>query len=128
MKGNHSFSFLGGEALATMGAWWFVSYAYYLHIDKTHFAWRKVKTAQSRACKYRQTKKYHVYWLCEVLAMERLDVHGNGGGLMSSQIKQMARELLAVLSKDGGQTEMQVLLDGLEQRYQQLKHRGDSTT
>ncbi len=31
---SHNFSFEGGEILTGMGASWFVSYAYYQHIDK----------------------------------------------------------------------------------------------
>ena len=32
--GSHNFSFEGGEILTGMGASWFVSYAYYQHINK----------------------------------------------------------------------------------------------
>lgn len=31
-----------GRGLETMGASWFVSYAYYDYVDRTHLAWRKL--------------------------------------------------------------------------------------
>ena len=36
---RHTFSFLGGEDLTTMGATWFVSYAYYKYVDSSHKNW-----------------------------------------------------------------------------------------
>ena len=76
---NHIFSFAGGDMLAKMGAWWFVSYSYYLHKDRTHRNWSFVKTEATRRSVFNRTKEYHVYWLAEVLHMERLDVQGNAG-------------------------------------------------
>ena len=108
---NHIFSFPGGDILAGIAAWWFVSYSYYLYIDRAHFNWQKVGTVSQRMGKYHASKKYHVYWLTEVLDMKNLDVHKNKGGLTSHQIKCMARELLSRLSKDGGISEIEALLE-----------------
>lgn len=35
----HNFNFEGGDILTGMGASWFVSYAYYEKIDRTHRNW-----------------------------------------------------------------------------------------
>lgn len=107
--------------LARMGAWWFVSYTYYLHKDRTHFNWRAVKTESTRRAVYNKTREYHVYWLVEVLDMQNLDVHGNSGNLTSGEVKKMAKELLDTLSKDGGATEIQRLIDRLQAQCDRVK-------
>lgn len=123
MKNNHIFSFPGGELLTNIAAWWFVSYSYYLYIDRSHFNWMKVGTAERRKAVYNKSKKYHVYWLTEVLDMENLDVQGNKGNLNSREIKSMASELLSLLSKDGGKSEIQALIDELmAERERLIKH------
>lgn len=121
MNNNHIFSFVGGDLLAKMGAWWFVSYSYYLHVDRTHLAWSKVKTEATRRYVYGRSKEYHVYWLSEVLFMERLDLHGNAGNLSSAQIKSMAEKILSIVSKDNGVSEMQAVLDDLKAKCERLK-------
>ena len=121
MSNNHIFSFAGGEMLARMGAWWFVSYSYYLYVDKTHLNWRSVKSEAARRSVYNRTKEYHVYWLTEVLDMERLDIHGNAGKLSSFEIKEMAEKLLQVLSKDNGVSEMAAMLEKLKRDYERMK-------
>lgn len=120
---NHIFSFAGGDMLAKMGAWWFVSYSYYLHKDRTHRNWSFVKTEATRRSVFNRTKEYHVYWLAEVLHMERLDVQGNAGNLSGNEIKRMAEELLDILSKDKGITEMQAVLDKLQADYEKAKQK-----
>ena len=106
MGNSHNFSFVGGDLLARMGAWWFVSYSYYIYVDRTHMAWSKVNTDASRRYVYNNSKEYHVYWLREVLFMEKLDAHGNSGNLSSVQIKEMAEKILSIVSKDNGLSEM----------------------
>lgn len=118
MEKNHIFSFPGGDQLAKMAAWWFVSYSYYLYIDKSHFSWNKSKTASTRRSVYERTKEYHVYWLTEILCMKNLDVHKNAGGLHSDEIKAMAKELLALRSKDEGRSEIQALINSLQKQLQ----------
>ena len=44
----HPFNFDGGEELSHMGATWFVSFAYYTYVDRTHKVWENVKTYVSR--------------------------------------------------------------------------------
>jgi hypothetical protein len=121
MKSNHTFSFVGGDMLAKMGAWWFVSYSYYIYVDRTHFNWKRTQTEATRRSVYNRTKEYHVYWLSEVLFMERLDVHGNAGNLKSAEIKSMAQKILSVVSKDNGVSEMQAILDKLKADYERIK-------
>ena len=113
MKDGHIFHFPGGEILAGIAAWWFVSYSYYLYIDKNHLNWRNVKTVESRRKAYNMSKIYHAYWLREVLEMRNLDVHRNKGNLSSERIKVMAQKVLDVISKDNGESEMRVLYDKL---------------
>ena len=120
---NHIFSFAGGDMLAKMGAWWFVSYSYYLHKDRTHRNWSFVKTEATRRSVFNRTKEYHVYWLAEVLHMERLDVQGNAGNLSGNEIKRMAEELLGNLSKDNGVSEMQAVLNKLQADYERAKQK-----
>ncbi len=122
-KSNHIFSFAGGEILAQIGAWWFVSYSYYKYVDRNHLNWSYVKTESSRRNKYEKSTEYHTYWLTEVLSMERLDVHGNSGNLTSKQIKEMAKKILDVVSSDGGQSAIQEIIDKLQAQYDYLKNK-----
>lgn len=121
MKNGHVFSFAGGELLAKMAAWWFVSYSYYLYVDRTHRKWETVTTEATRRSVYGRSKEYHTYWLGEIEFMERLDVHGNTAGLTSSEIKSMARKVLSVVSRDGGVGEMKAMLCRLEAEYERMK-------
>ncbi len=120
MENKHIFSFSGGEMLARMAAWWFVSYLYYLYVDETHLNWRKVKTVATRRSVFERSEDYHIYWLTEVLDMENLDVQGNKGGLSSDEIKAMARELLLYPSNDNGVSETQELIDTLQSELEGL--------
>jgi hypothetical protein len=92
---THSFSFEGGDILATIGATWFVSYAYYKHIDRTHKNWERVKTSVSRASTFSRSAKYHRYWLGEVLKMNDENLKKNTIGITPSATKKMASELLS---------------------------------
>ena len=98
-KGNHVFSFAGGELLAGIAAWWFVSFSYYLYVDRTHLGWRAVSTADYRRKIYYNTQKYHSYWLLEVLDMNNLDVHGNSAGISGAETKRMAEAIIAKRTK-----------------------------
>ena len=122
MKGNHIFSFPGGDILAKMGAWWFVSYSYYIYVDRTHRNWYNVSTEATRRSVYNRSKEYHTYWLTEVLEMERLEVHGNGGNLSADEIKRMAKEILSVVSGDGGISAIEDMLNKLKAQYDVLKN------
>ena len=91
---HNSFSFDGGEILGKMGASWFVSYAYYNYIDKSHMNWNSTATAATRISKYNRSKQYHMLWLTEVLSMNPLNLNKNQIGLRSDQIKEMASQIL----------------------------------
>ena len=66
---RHSYSFDGGEKLASIGASWFVSYAYFDRIDQTHRNWDRVSTVQYRTSLYHSTKEFHEIWLKEICGM-----------------------------------------------------------
>lgn len=91
---SHNFSFKGGEILTGIGASWFVSYAYYQHIDKEHTNWDRVATTQPRISKYNKGKDFHKAWLQEIVNMNPLYLSKNTIGLSSTDIKRMANELL----------------------------------
>ncbi|MDO4756498.1 MAG: hypothetical protein Q4A54_09150 [Parabacteroides sp.] len=93
----HNFTFEGGEILTGMGASWFVSYAYYEKIDRTHMNWSKVATTQPRISKYNKGKPYHRIWLEEVISMNPANLNKNTIGLDASQTKRMAKELLNLM-------------------------------
>ena len=91
---SHNFLFEGGEILTKMGASWFVSYAYYEHIDSTHKNWATVSTAPSRISNYNKGRKYHKVWLNEVLFMNPVNLNKNTIGLNAAQTKAMAKDIL----------------------------------
>lgn len=91
---NHNFSFAGGEILTSMGAAWFVSYAYHEKIDKTHKNWDGVATAQTRISSYKRGRAFHRSWLQEILSMNPLRLAKNTIGLSAAQVKTMAKEIL----------------------------------
>jgi hypothetical protein len=95
---NHNFNFDGGEELTTMGATWFVSYAYYTFIDNTHTNWQMVKTYSKRASVFERTGRYHRYWLEEVLEMDDDRLNTNMINVKAQCTKEMARELLKVIT------------------------------
>lgn len=91
---SHNFNFEGGEILTGMGASWFVSYAYFEKIDRTHRNWERVSTSRSRLSKYNKGRAYHKAWLKEVLEMNPANLDKNTIGLGSKETKKMAREIL----------------------------------
>ncbi len=96
---NHSFSFEGGEELRSIGATWFVSYAYYDYVDKTHKNWDKVMTAKMRAKRYERTHDYHEIWLKHIESMEDANLSKNTIGLTPQETKEMAKKVLQSMSK-----------------------------
>ncbi len=93
---SHNFNFDGGEILSKMGASWFVSYAYFEKIDRTHKNWSNISTAQSRISKYNNSRYYHQYWLREVLDMNPANLNKNTIGLRAEETKSMAKQLLGL--------------------------------
>lgn len=91
---SHNFNFDGGEILAGMGASWFVSYAYYDRIDRSHRNWDRVSTTQVRLSRYNKGRAYHKAWLQEVMVMNPDNLNKNTIGLDAHQTKAMAKEIL----------------------------------
>lgn len=83
-----------GRGLETMGASWFVSYAYYDYVDRTHLAWRKANTYTSRTAVYHNAADKRADWLNEVLKMDVDRLSRNTIGLSGYEVKRMAREVL----------------------------------
>ena len=92
---RHVFSFEGGEYLSSMGASWFVSYAYYDKVDKSQTKWQAVDTVDQRISLYKRTDKYHIKWLEEVCNMQDDKLNTNTLGLDANEIKIMVQELLS---------------------------------
>lgn len=87
----HQFDFEGGRDLTSMGATWFVSYAYYDHVDRTHDNWKKYT---HQASVYERTHRYHKGWLERILEMNPKNLAKNTIGLTPEQTMEMAREVL----------------------------------
>lgn len=94
---RHPFNFNGGENLTTIGATWFVSYAYYKHIDNSHIAWKNVKTVNSRISVFNRTAVHHKYWLYKIVQMNDENLNKNTIGLNATDIKKMANILISKL-------------------------------
>jgi len=102
MAKGHDFGFEGGKILRKICVAWFVSYAYYNHIDDRHLSWKNSKfsnlSINTRVSNFDRSIQYHEGWLREVLKMQQLDKHKNKCGLKSSQIKAMATDILNKIS------------------------------
>lgn len=94
---RHPFSFDGGDYLTTIGACWFVSYAFYERVDNNHTSWRKVETWQSRKSTYCRTRTYHHDWLEQILKMNDAKLNQNTLNLTASEIKSMATQILKIV-------------------------------
>ena len=84
----------GGEHLSRMGASWFVSYSYWLHIDKTAINWERVPTLSTRINNFERSKEHHRSLLEFVLQMNDKRLNLNKIGLDAAEVKQMARRIL----------------------------------
>lgn len=93
-KGRHTFTFEGGELLTTIGATFFVSYLYYLHVDSAHRNWDSIKTKASRISTIGKSKKHHRLWLERVGGMSDANLNRNTLGLDGAKVKAMARLIL----------------------------------
>jgi len=90
-KKGHAYSFLGGDKLTKMGAAWFVSYAYYDHVDQAHLNWQLVGH-KTRVSVYKATVSYHRYWLDRIMKMKKLE--SNHIGLTAKKIKQQSEDVM----------------------------------
>lgn len=93
----HNFSFEGEDLLRSIGATWFVSYAYHRQIDPSHRAWERVRTAPMRISTFDKATRYHRQWLLEVLKMNPDNLAKNQIGVTPEQTKAMARKLLGIV-------------------------------
>jgi len=91
---RHTFQFEGGDALTTMGASWFVSYAYYCDVDQKHTNWNRVTTFQGRISVFNRTKKLHHFWLEQIANMKDENLNRNMLGINAGDIKNMVKMLL----------------------------------
>lgn len=87
---RHIFSFDGGDKLTTIGASFFVSYLYHLHVDSTHRNWASIKTRHSRISAINNATRYYHAWLLHVQNMSDANLNRNTLGLKGSDIKKMA--------------------------------------
>lgn len=95
---NHNFCFEGGEILRSIGATWFVSYAYHEYIDDSHMNWSGVTKASqaSRSSKYRRSREFHTEWLRRIASMSDNNLAKNSIGLSPIETKRMACRLLEI--------------------------------
>lgn len=91
---RHEFSFEGGGKLTTIGATFFVSYLYHLHVDPTHQQWQSIKTQQGRISTINHSKEYHQAWLKHVCSMSDKKLNTNSLGLDGAEVQKMARSIL----------------------------------
>jgi hypothetical protein len=91
----------GGYEVSKMGVSWFVSYAYHVYIDPTHTNWKNVKSSPSRTAMFKKITHAHKYWLEKVLEMNEARLNTSKTGLKGSQIKEMARQILALMRMRG---------------------------
>ena len=91
---RHTFQFEGGDDLTTMGASWFVSYAYYYNVDQKHTNWNRISTFQGRISAFNRTKNLHHFWLEQIANMKDENLNRNMLGLKAGDIKGMVKTLL----------------------------------
>ena len=88
------YKFAGGEHLTRISASWFVSYMYYLKVDKTHSNWKKVTKPMKRASKCDKNSTYHKIWIREIVGMNPNRLGRNKLGLSGTDIISMAKILI----------------------------------
>lgn len=95
---RHVFNFDGGDYLTTMGAVWFVSYSWYIFMDRGHQNWKLVSTYQNRMSVYNRTIVYHRYWMEKIVGMDIARLETNKLGLSGLEVIEMATKLIDKLS------------------------------
>ena len=92
-QARHTFSFEGGDQLTTIGATFFVSYLYHLHVDSNHRNWASIKTQNSRISTINRSEKYHSAWLKHIGSMSEANLNRNTLGLDGVTVKKMAQAI-----------------------------------
>ncbi len=91
------FKCVGGEQLTRISASWFVSYMYYIKVDKTHFNWQKVCSCSSRISICDSNIAYHKVWMNKIVGMNPNRLGTNKLGIKGTDIISMAKILLPLL-------------------------------
>ncbi|MBE5754537.1 MAG: hypothetical protein E7340_04320 [Clostridiales bacterium] len=94
MNKKHEYNFDGGRQFTSMGACWFVSYKYYLEVDKNHDNWKNCSTVDMRKSIFNNTKSLHDFWLLQVLKMDKNRLYSNALGIKGNKVIEMAKEIL----------------------------------
>ena len=92
------FNVSGGEYLTQIGASWFVSYLYFLKIDKVHLNWNKVSTVILRTKRFNKHSRFHKEWIQLIVNMEPKRLARNKIGLSGNDVVAMAKVLLPLFS------------------------------
>ena len=92
---SHAYPFYGGRLLSSMSASWFVSHAYYKHVDATHDNWNRASNARGRISTYDRSFSYHRYWLDKVMTMNDQNLAKNTIGLTPREVKDMANAVMS---------------------------------
>lgn len=88
---RNTFSYEQWRGIRTMGASWFISYAYHSYVDATHLNWKEVPTAYSRISVFNSTKPNHKDYLDAIMDMNEAQLGTNKIGLTGAQVKQLAK-------------------------------------
>ncbi|MBR3810119.1 MAG: hypothetical protein IKK46_07420 [Clostridia bacterium] len=91
------FNFAGGKELTGIGASWFVSYMYYLKVDKAHLNWQNISNPMTRASKCANNSRYHKVWIDKIADMNPNRLKRNNLGLTGNDIISMANILLPLM-------------------------------
>ena len=91
------YNFSGGEHLTRISASWFVSYMYYLKVDKTHSNWKNVSNPLNRVSRCDNNSVYHKIWINEIVGMNPKQLQRNKIGLSGNDVIAMANVLLPII-------------------------------
>ncbi len=94
-EASNAFAFYGGRLLSSMSASWFVSRAYYEHVDTEHDNWNRASKVRGRISTYDRSFSYHRYWLDKVMTMNDLNLARNEIGLTPREVKDKANAVMA---------------------------------
>ena len=94
MNKQHNYNFDGGDILTQMGASWFVSFKYYLEIDRKHENWCNCKSVETRKSNFENSYEFHDYWLKQILKMSEARLSKNKLGLSGRDVIKMATVIL----------------------------------
>jgi hypothetical protein len=95
---HHPFGFEHGEILSHIGAAWYASYAYYMHVDNEHRNYTNVSTGW-RIPGYQKNLELEKYFIKRITQMSPAKLNTNKIGLSGEEVVRMARAVLAKLSE-----------------------------